>query len=110
MNFCLGNSYCMQVQGRADMYGCIILFCPEDGDWGLKSNQLSLTKLCMESAPRQPPPRGRVLCCNSSSLISHLFLIGTEALGKLAADLKKGTDKMFYSKNHLIFVMAEFRV
>lgn len=25
----------------------------------------------------------------------------------LAADLRKGTDKMFYSKSHLMFVMAE---
>lgn len=48
-----------------------------------------------------------MLCCNSSSLISHLLLVGIEALDMLAADLQKGRDKMFYSKNNLMFVTAE---
>lgn len=39
--------------------------------------------------------------------MSHLLLVGTEALDMLAADLQRGRDKMFSSKNHLMFVMAE---
>lgn len=36
-----------------------------------------------------------------------LFLVGTEVLDMLAAALRKSTNKMPYSENHLLFAMAE---